>query len=301
MTALNPVYAQELQDALNEGTDDRVTGVLTYVSDVNLAPAENVPLADDEVDNLDEEMLPPHPRNRSPSPDSTMMSFLTGANSAFFVQLDGGFLAQPVTHLCSYNDHIALPQDMPPPGAENVLLNQSTMGDLKADPQLTVLDTGATAHVSNSLDGKVADRKRVSCEIFGNHGTAIPILCRFDKAGFFHNKDNKRVSRIILKGVNYVPESSFNLFSVSHSLKKGWKIHGNFTGFTLTKGSVKINFDIRIRSGSGYLWATRLVPEGTSETKIETVNLSEITNVPTPSENSQRTSSSSGPKLHKPK
>ena len=150
--------------------------------------------------------------------------------------------------------------------------------------------------MSNSLEGKVADRKRVSSKIFGNHGTAIPILCRFDKAGFLHNKDNKRISRIVLKGVNYAPESSFNLFSVSHSLKKGWKIYGNFAGFTLTKGSAKINFDIRIRSGSGYLWATRLVPEGTSELKVETVNLGKVITVPSDSENSETSDTTTAPK-----
>ena len=269
MTSLNPVYAQELMPALNDNADNAMNGVLTYVSDDDPVPDDDGPLAEHDDDNSDEELPPPPPHNRPPSPDSVLMCFLPRTDSDSFVSPDSGSPAQPVTHVCQRMENITLPQDMPPPGAENALLNQSTMGDLKADPQLTFLDTGATAHVSNSLEGKVADRKRVSCEIFRNHGTAIPILCRFDEAGFLHNKDNKRISRIVLKGVNYAPESSFNLFSVSHSLKKGWKIYGNFSGFTLTKGSAKINVDIRIRSGSGYLWATRLVPEGTSEPKVE--------------------------------
>ena len=64
--------------------------------------------------------------------------------------------------------------------------------------------------------------------------------------------------------MNYAPASSFNLFAVSQSLKKGWKLHGNFNGFVLTRGASEIRFDIRIPSGSGYLGTARLIPDGKS-------------------------------------
>ena len=138
------------------------------------------------------------------------------------------------------------------------------MDNLRHDDTLMVLDTGATAHVSKTLSGFIANRRQLSSEIFGNHGEATPIIKLFDKAGILHNKINKPVSRLVLRGVNYAPASSFNLFAVSQSMKKGWKLYGNFNGFVLTRGASEIRFDIHIPSGSGYLWAARLIPDGKS-------------------------------------
>ena len=47
-------------------------------------------------------------------------------------------------------------------------------------------------------------------------------------------------------------------------MKKGWKLYGNFNGFVLTRSASEIRLDIRIPSGSGNLWAARLIPEGKS-------------------------------------
>ena len=86
------------------------------------------------------------------------------------------------------------------------------------------------------------------------------IAKRYDRKGIVYNRNDEPVSVITMMGVNHTPSSSFNLFSVSHCLRKGWALHGDFSGFTLTRGSSTIVFDIRIKSGSGYLWAAKLFP-----------------------------------------
>ena len=73
-------------------------------------------------------------------------------------------------------------------------------------------------------------------------------------------------------GVNHTPSSSFNLFSVSHCLRKGWSLRGDFSGFTLTRGDSNIVFDIRIQAGSGFLWAAKIVPVDVPEGPKEVVN-----------------------------
>ena len=167
------------------------------------------------------------------------------------------------------NDHVnmavsnSIQRCFPPPPPERGML-QVTMNNLRNDETLIVLDTGATAHVAKTLSGFIANRRKLSSEIFGNHGDATPIIKRYDKADILHDKTNKPVSRLVLKGVNYAPASSFNLFAVSQSMKEGWKLYGNFNGFILTRVTSEIRFDIRIPSGSGYLWAARLMPEGKS-------------------------------------
>ena len=64
---------------------------------------------------------------------------------------------------------------------------QVTMENLRNDDTLMVLDTGATAHVSKRLSGCI-NRRKLSNEIFGNHGEATPIVKRFDKAGILPTK-----------------------------------------------------------------------------------------------------------------
>ena len=108
----------------------------------------------------------------------------------------------------------------------------------------------------------------------GNNGSTLPVIKRFDMAGAVFNKENKPVSSIVLRGVNHVPSSTFNLFSVAQSLKTGWKFFGNYQGFVLTKGSPRIIFDIRIPSGSGYLWATTIVPSTNAGVQPEVTNFS---------------------------
>ena len=86
------------------------------------------------------------------------------------------------------NDHVnmavsnLIQRCLPPPSPESGML-QVTMENLNNDDTLIVLDTGATAHVAKTLSGFIANRRKLSSEIFGNHGDATPIIKRFDKAG----------------------------------------------------------------------------------------------------------------------
>ena len=99
-----------------------------------------------------------------------------------------------------------------------------------------------------------------------HNGAAMRIAKRY-------NRNNEPVSVITMMEVNHTPSSSFNLFSVSHCLRKGWKVHGDFTGFTLTRGEFKIVFDIRIKSGIGYLWTAKIVPCVDPEGFMEMANI----------------------------
>ena len=137
------------------------------------------------------------------------------------------------------------------------------MADLRLKPKYWVCDTGAFSPSCVHDEGLIKVRELISDEKHGNNGSTLPIVKRFDMAGMIYDDGNKAVSSIVLRGVNHVPSSTLNLFSVAQSLKNGWKCYGNFQGFILTKGDARIIFDVRIPSGSGYLWATTIVPHAT--------------------------------------
>ena len=149
-----------------------------------------------------------------------------------------------------------------------------SMVDLRANPNYWVCDTGASGPSCVHVKGLIKVRDRVSDEMHGNNGSTLPIIKRFDMAGTVHNRQNEPVSSIVIRGVNHVPSSTFNLFSVAQSLKHGWKFYGNYQGFVLTKGDARIVFDIRIPSGTGYLWATTIVPSKTAGINPEVTNFS---------------------------
>jgi hypothetical protein len=77
-----------------------------------------------------------------------------------------------------------------------------------------------------------------------------------------------------LKGVKYVPNSEYNLFSVTQRVKQGWEVGGNReTGLFLKKGEHKIVFDIIIQGGSGliacmYLKRSANIAAGNNKLKV---------------------------------
>jgi predicted Zn-dependent protease len=75
------------------------------------------------------------------------------------------------------------------------------------------------------------------------------------------NKNGIEYADLIMEGVNYSSEYNFNLFSISKSLKKGWKLNGHTNCITLTSpsGDSNIIFDIVIPTAQGCIFATMLV------------------------------------------
>ena len=168
------------------------------------------------------------------------------------------------------NEQPNVRRQLPPPDYGLAVIDYS-LHDLKGS-NLFVLDTGASNHGTTDDKGCIKVRRRSSNEVYSNNGSAMKIAKRYDRKGIVYNRNDEPVSMITMMGVNHTPSSSFNLFSVSHCLRKGWTLHGDFNGFTLTKGSSTIAFNIRIKSGSGYLWAAKIVPCEALEGPMEVTN-----------------------------
>ena len=181
------------------------------------------------------------------------------------------------------NEPPAVPRvfrQLPPPD-HGLAVYDYSLKDIK-NSDLFVFDLGASNHGSIDDRGCIRVRQMTSNEVYSNNGAAMTTKKRYDRKGIVYNKNNEPVSTITMMGVNHTPSSSFNLFSVSHCLRKGWSLSGDFVGFTLTRGESIIVFDIRIQAGSGYLWAAKIVPveipEGLQEvanTAVEDVNENE--------------------------
>ena len=61
-----------------------------------------------------------------------------------------------------------------------------------------------------------------------------------DLSGVICNTYGEEIQPVTLKGVKYVPDSEYNLFSISQRVKHGWEVGGNKeTGLFLKKGEHK--------------------------------------------------------------
>ena len=155
-----------------------------------------------------------------------------------------------------------------------------TLSHLRS-PLFWILGTGASTHSSPHQLTAVKERKVVSKDVFANNGNAMKIHSRSDIRGTLYNKENTPVSKTVLVRVNHTPNSTFNLFSVATCLKHGWILTANFeTGCVLTRDRQEIRFDIRVKSGTGYLWVAKIVPDDVNEVSAANIATSKGYNDP---------------------
>jgi hypothetical protein len=58
-----------------------------------------------------------------------------------------------------------------------------------------------------------------------------------------------------ISDVTHLPKGKYNLFSITEFQNDGWTLGGNADAIWLTKGDVKIKFDIKIPTPKGVLYA----------------------------------------------
>ena len=98
-------------------------------------------------------------------------------------------------------------------------------------------------------------------EILAFDGHPMEISHRYDMRGIAKNKDGADVARVTITGINHVPTARLNMFSATYAVTNGWTFFGDSTGVTMNKGSSSMKFDLLIPTGSGFLYAIRIVPE----------------------------------------
>jgi len=121
-----------------------------------------------------------------------------------------------------------------------------------------IADSGATTHMTNKLAGmfdlmdaniciSVGDgRKMTTLKVGKWKGTVIDL--------------EGRKHEITLTNVSYVPQLMVNLFSLTAAMEKGYSVVGSKDGITLQKENWSMNFDRKIGTPRGHVFATTLIP-----------------------------------------
>ena len=92
--------------------------------------------------------------------------------------------------------------------------------------------------------------------------------------GTSKDQEGNSLGNISHSGIMYLPNGKYNLISITHVMKNGWKLEGNDEKRTLTLGSKNFNFNIKIHTTCGTLFAVCIEPSRPmNNSEINALNL----------------------------
>jgi hypothetical protein len=123
-------------------------------------------------------------------------------------------------------------------------------------PSMWIDDPGATRHSMKYKQGGIDSRPSTS-RTRGISGKAIKPSMDVGFPGMYCDKNGNDQFAVKLQDVDVIPESHYNLISITKLMEEGHKVSGNKKdGLSDEKGGRVINFDIRVETPKGVLWCT---------------------------------------------
>ena len=115
-------------------------------------------------------------------------------------------------------------------------------------------DTGATRHSTKYKQGGINSRPSTS-KTRGISGQAIKPSMEVDFPGMYCDKAGDDQFAVKLRDVDVIPESHYNLISLTKLMEEGYMVIGTKKdGLSVEKKGLVIKFDIRIETPKGVLW-----------------------------------------------
>eukprot|EP00980_Cylindrotheca_fusiformis_P024077 scaffold11511_cov100-Cylindrotheca_fusiformis.AAC.2 len=93
--------------------------------------------------------------------------------------------------------------------------------------------------------------EKMICYCTLGNGNTVKIQKYGQVAGQFVDKQGEKMMKAILDEVAYYPESATNVFSSARMMKKGWTLGSNQHSLWITKGQLKILFDVQVETPRG--------------------------------------------------
>jgi len=121
-------------------------------------------------------------------------------------------------------------------------------------PNMWISDTGATRHSTKYKQGGINLRPSTS-RTRGVSGQAIKPSMEVDLPGMYCDKSGDGQFAVKLQDVDVIPESHYNLISLTKLMEVGYKVIGTKKdGLSVEKRRLIIKFDIRVETPKGVLW-----------------------------------------------
>ncbi len=115
-------------------------------------------------------------------------------------------------------------------------------------------ETDATRHSTKYKQGGIDSRPSAS-RTWGISGQAIKPITEVDLPGMYCDKNGDDRFAVKLRDVNVIPESHYNLISLTKLMEEGHKVIGTKKDdLSVKKGGQVIKFDIKVETAKGVLW-----------------------------------------------
>ena len=118
--------------------------------------------------------------------------------------------------------------------------------DILTDPNMWIGDTAATVHMTAHKQGMIS-KSGEKTNVTTANGT-VAESCKVGAIrGVFCDQYCNEYLKSKMMDVAHI-KGPYNLYSLSKSMREGWKLEGDSKVMTLTKGDAKIFFDIKVKT-----------------------------------------------------
>jgi hypothetical protein len=131
------------------------------------------------------------------------------------------------------------------------------------DESIWIGDTGASCHMTNSLEGLTSMTETKQTVTMGD-GKTISTAQIGKWTGFAIQRDGS-TKPISLNNVAYVPSLCTNLFSITQAMKQGSSLSSKGLIISLSKGETKLSFDRIYDTKLGHVCGIQMRPRQTQE------------------------------------
>ncbi len=115
-------------------------------------------------------------------------------------------------------------------------------------------DTGAIKHSTKHRQGGINSQPSTS-RTRGIYGQAVKPDAGVDIPGIYCEKNGDEQFAVKLRSVDVIPESHYNLISITQLMEEGHSVKANKKdGIAVQKGGQVIKFDFRVETPKGVLW-----------------------------------------------
>jgi hypothetical protein len=148
---------------------------------------------------------------------------------------------------------------------EEIVSMETALVNMSDGEEIWIGDTGATAHMTNSVIG-LSNVRYVCSEIKLGDGNCVESPFTGDKCVTVKQEDG-RESTIVLRDCKYVPALFTNLLSLTRAMKSGWNLYNEELDLVLSNGKEKLKLSKAVKNKNGYLLGLRMKPKE-SETAL---------------------------------
>jgi hypothetical protein len=121
-------------------------------------------------------------------------------------------------------------------------LTNPTENKILLDPNVWIADTAASMHATAHKEGLQGINK-TSTTVMINNGKTETTTENGTLEGTICDQQGDELNKAMIENVSYLPNGTFNLFSMTQMMAKGWTIGGDKNSIWIKKDQKKVVFE----------------------------------------------------------